>query len=54
MVSLADIDAKTEAPDGAAETSVERLANFANNDLSELSDAADAAIADGGGFGWLG
>ena len=53
MVSLADIDAKTEAPDRAAETSVERLANFANNDLSELSDAADAAIADGGGFGWL-
>ena len=34
-------------------TSVERLTQFQGGDLHDLCDAADAAILDGGGFGWL-
>ena len=37
----------------APTTAVEPLAHFAGPDLHDLSDAADAAIQDGGGFGWL-
>jgi len=37
----------------APSTAVEPLAHFAGPDLHDLCDAADAAIADGGGFGWL-
>jgi hypothetical protein len=33
--------------------SVERLTRFEHNDLADLSDAADAAIEAGGGFGWV-
>jgi len=33
--------------------SVERLTKFEHNDLGDLSDAADAAIEAGGGFGWV-
>lgn len=33
--------------------SVERLTRFEHNDLADLSDAADAAITAGGGFGWV-
>ena len=33
--------------------SVERLTRFEHNDLADLSDAADAAILAGGGFGWV-
>lgn len=36
-----------------ATTSIERLVDFRGNDLADLSDAADAAILGGGGFGWL-
>ncbi|MSO80610.1 MAG: GNAT family N-acetyltransferase [Alphaproteobacteria bacterium] len=36
-----------------AETRVERLIDFRGNDLADLCDAADAAIREGGGFGWL-
>lgn len=32
---------------------VERLEKFASGDLDDLCDAAEAAIRDGGGFGWL-
>jgi ribosomal protein S18 acetylase RimI-like enzyme len=32
---------------------VERLTEFHGNDLSDLCDAAETAIVDGGGFGWL-
>ena len=32
---------------------VERLKQFADNDLPALSEATDAAIIDGGGFGWV-
>lgn len=36
-----------------AETAIERLSEFRGNDLADLSDAAEAAIVGGGGFGWL-
>ena len=36
-----------------AETLVERLDEFRPGDLHDLCDAAEAAIIDGGGFGWL-
>jgi len=36
-----------------ADTQVQRLTDYAGNDLADLCDAADAAILDGGGFGWL-
>lgn len=32
---------------------VERLKQFAENDLHTLCEATDAAIIDGGGFGWV-
>ena len=35
------------------EALVERLTAFGTSDLHDLCDAADAAILDGGGFGWL-
>ena len=34
-------------------TAVERLTELEGNDLHDLCDAAEAAILDGGGFGWL-
>lgn len=37
----------------APPTSVERVTELSNADLNDLYDAAAAAIADGGGFGWL-
>ena len=43
----------SEANRPAATTSVERLTGFAGSDLHDLCDAAEAAILDGGGFGWL-
>jgi len=33
--------------------SVETITSIANGDLHELCDATEAAIEDGGGFGWL-
>jgi ribosomal protein S18 acetylase RimI-like enzyme len=33
--------------------SVERLTEFTDDDLAALCEAADAAIIDGGGFGWV-
>ncbi|HQT88928.1 MAG TPA: GNAT family N-acetyltransferase [Acidiphilium sp.] len=38
------------APDSLA---VERLTAIADDDMQALCEAADAAIIDGGGFGWL-
>lgn len=32
---------------------VERIASFTEDDLAALCEAADAAIIDGGGFGWV-
>ena len=34
-------------------TFVERLKEFSDNDLNALCEATDAAIIDGGGFGWV-
>jgi len=34
-------------------TAVEHVTELSNTDLNDLYDAAAAAIADGGGFGWL-
>ena len=34
-------------------TSVEVLREFKGTDLNDLCDAAEAAISDGGGFGWV-
>jgi ribosomal protein S18 acetylase RimI-like enzyme len=36
-----------------ARISVEELTEFGNGDLHDLCDAAEAAIREGGGFGWL-
>ncbi len=33
--------------------SVEMVTELNRNDISEISDAAESAIAAGGGFGWL-
>ncbi|MFQ5773794.1 MAG: GNAT family N-acetyltransferase [Kiloniellaceae bacterium] len=41
------------AEGGAPSTGVERLSEFSGPDLHDLCDAAEAAILDGGGFGWL-
>ena len=35
------------------DTSVQPLREFNGNDVAELCEAAEAAIKDGGGFGWL-
>ena len=43
----------TETATMQPQTSVERLTEFHSSDLHDLCDAADAAILDGGGFGWL-
>ncbi len=38
---------------GRTETSVETVSELSGSVLHELCDAAEAAILDGGGFGWL-
>ena len=38
---------------GGPATMVESVTEFSGSDLHDLCDAAEAAIADGGGFGWL-
>ena len=40
-------------PAPAPATSAERLTGFSGPDMHDLCDAAEAAILDGGGFGWL-
>ena len=42
-----------ERTGGSPPTVVERLTRFSGPDLHDLCDAAEAAIRDGGGFGWL-
>lgn len=56
----ADADAEHDAdldPDaGGADdvgTAIEKISAFTEEDLAALCEAADAAILDGGGFGWL-
>lgn len=40
-------------PEPRPTTAVERTTGFSGPDLHDLCDAAEAAILDGGGFGWL-
>ena len=40
-------------PETQAETAVEGLTELVGGDLHDICDAAEAAIMDGGGFGWL-
>ena len=48
------VDPDPEAPGGTRpSTAVERLSAFRGPDLHDLCDATEAAIRDGGGFGWL-
>lgn len=44
---------RSSAPRPIPATSVERMAELSGPDLHDLCDAAEAAIRDGGGFGWL-
>jgi ribosomal protein S18 acetylase RimI-like enzyme len=39
--------------DTAPIATVERITEFTDEDLASLCEAADAAIIDGGGFGWI-
>ncbi len=48
------VDPDPKALGGAQPSAaVERLSAFRGPDLNDLCDAAEAAILDGGGFGWL-
>lgn len=47
---MKDTDTETRPPPVAT---VEMLTEFGRGDLQDLSDAAEAAIIDGGGFGWI-
>src|SRR5213076_2952952 len=38
---------------GPPETGVEEATRFHGTDLADLCDASEAAIAEGGGFGWI-
>jgi ribosomal protein S18 acetylase RimI-like enzyme len=40
-------------PDLKAELFIERISGFSDEDLHALCEATDAAIIDGGGFGWV-
>jgi ribosomal protein S18 acetylase RimI-like enzyme len=42
-----------DAPRNSPEIEVELITELAGSDLHDLCDAAEAAIDDGGGFGWL-
>ncbi len=48
------VDPDPKAPGGTQPSAtVERLSAFRGPDLHDLCDATEAAILDGGGFGWL-
>ena len=40
-------------PPPSSKIAVEHLTAFDGSDINDICDAAEAAIADGGGFGWL-
>jgi len=44
---------QSEVAADTASMSVERVSRFSDEDLHDLCEAADAAIIDGGGFGWV-
>jgi RimJ/RimL family protein N-acetyltransferase len=41
------------APPEATRLSVERVTELSDHDMAELCEATDAAIIEGGGFGWI-
>src|SRR5260370_30374154 len=43
----------TERSAGAVALSIDRAIELSDDDLAALCEAADAAIIDGGGFGWV-
>jgi ribosomal protein S18 acetylase RimI-like enzyme len=43
----------TSPPSPPSSIVVQRLSAFEGSDINDICDAAEAAIADGGGFGWL-
>lgn len=43
----------TLAPSSPSKIVIERLSAFEGSDINDICDAAEAAILDGGGFGWL-
>ena len=47
------LDQDRDTPQKRAATAVERLNEFSGADMHDLCDASEAAIIDGGGFGWL-
>ncbi len=49
---MTDTVAEAGAPPRSS-MSVERATGFSDDDLAALCEAADAAIIDGGGFGWV-
>lgn len=49
MTEISESEPTTARPPAA----VERLTRYSGPDLHDLCDAAEAAILDGGGFGWL-
>ena len=44
---------QSEVAAAAPPSSAERVSRFSDEDLHDLCEAADAAIIDGGGFGWV-
>ncbi len=46
-------DLTTQSPPVPPAQSVERVVELTDDDLATLCEAADAAIIDGGGFGWV-
>ncbi len=45
--------APSSTQDTEPQVLIERIAEFAGDDLHDLCESADAAIIDGGGFGWV-
>ncbi|HUA50858.1 MAG TPA: GNAT family N-acetyltransferase [Candidatus Sulfotelmatobacter sp.] len=43
----------TPPPPAAPRIAIERLTAFEGSDINDICDAAEAAVVDGGGFGWL-
>jgi ribosomal protein S18 acetylase RimI-like enzyme len=49
----ADLEPRAIGREPTAKLSVERISSFNEEDLLALCEATDAAIIDGGGFGWI-
>ncbi len=53
MMAAGDAAAAAPLPEAKPKLSVDRIASFTEEDLLALCEATDAAIIDGGGFGWV-